>query len=150
MLWKCFLLLMMTTMVNFCWKKVNKGKESYPSCCQVTELFFCHATKKNAQCTVWVIGKCQMMTAKCRRHGNVTLPSHKFIHLSLPLCVCVCVCVCLLLRTYPVIYHHHITAITVWSFNICEPQHLSIVLLTTEQADINLAVLKRLVRFFKN
>lgn len=58
----------------------------------------CH--KKNAQCTVWVIGKCQMMTAKCRRHGNVTLPSHKFIHLSLPLCVCVCVCSSVLIQSF--------------------------------------------------
>lgn len=58
----------------------------------------CH--KKNAQFTVWVIGKCQMMTAKCRRHGNVTLPSHKFIHLSLPLCVCVCVCSSVLIQSF--------------------------------------------------
>jgi len=104
---------------------------------------------------------CQVMTAKCRRHGHVTLPSHLFVHSFVHsfiysfihlvhsfILACVhCMFIC---HTYPVIcIIHHVHTCICLLYTLCESKLLAHSITSFDQTNIKLSILERLARFVR-
>ena len=120
---------------------------------------------------------CQMMTAKCKRHGHVTLPTHSFV------CSCVHSFVCLFVRSFihscmhsfiysftsyilsSCFFHCCLGTLYIYlsylssrmqqsphyclNYTLCEVCYLFITFLSIDQANIKLGILERLARFLR-
>ena len=108
---------------------------------------------------------CQVMTAKCKRHGLVTLPTHAFVcscvrsfihsfihspptfslHVSF---IVACVHSMFICLTYPVISNNRLIT-NCLSYTLCEVCFLFVALLSIDQTNIKLGILERLARFLR-
>ena len=100
------------------------------------------------------------MTAKCRRHGHVTLPSHSFVHsfvhslihsftlyiLSSLLVYTVCSSVVLIQSYAAFTTFTHVSVCFIPFVKVC---CLLIALLSIDQTNIKLSILERLARFVR-
>lgn len=109
---------------------------------------------------ILLISMCQVMTAKCKRRGHVTLPTHSlvcscihsfihsftsyiFLHVSFTVASVHCMLICL---TYPVVCDSCLIPVCLL-YTLCEVCYFFIALLFFDQANIKLGILERLARF---